>query len=134
MRSTSTYIKKRQLVCDNGRESAIILDLQAAKGGDNQGPTPYELLGMALSGCVAITYASIAQNSNVAFDELYAEIETFTPENEKMFTRVDVTVHIKSGANQDRLKRILEKTMAVCPVGYIYKKAGIKINETLVID
>jgi uncharacterized OsmC-like protein len=134
MKSTSIHIRNRQFVCTNNREAAIILDLQNAKGGNNQGPTPYELIGMALSGCVAITYETIARNSKVSFSALRVEIETFTPEGEKILTSVDVVAHIKSDTNKDRLQRIYEKAAANCHVGLLLRKAGIQITEKLVIE
>ena len=121
-------------VCTNGREAAFILDLPITQGGANQGPTPYELLGMALSGCVAITYISIAKNSRVTFEKLWVDIETFTPEGEQLFTRIDVVLHIRSDTNKDRLHRLLEKTVKTCHVGRVLLNAGVAITEKLVIE
>jgi putative redox protein len=133
MYSTSFLTGKRRLITDNGRGKSIIQDLPVAKGGTDQGPTPYELLAMALSGCVAIIYQGIADNSNVPLDFLNVKVECITPEGEKTFTEATVDVEIQSTADKARLHRILEKTISTCPVGVVFRNAGIQLKERLIL-
>ena len=110
MKSKSVFLGKRRFVSDNGREAAIVLDLKPHEGGENMGPTPYELLGMALSGCTGSIFNEVAVASRVKVDSLRVEIETFTPKGSKTFTKADVVVYVKANATESKLKRIFRKT------------------------
>jgi uncharacterized OsmC-like protein len=44
--------------------------------------------------------------------------------------RAVLTVH--SDESEEKLQRVLEKTMRVCPVGWLYEKADIEIGTQLV--
>ena len=131
MISKATFVKDLQLIVSNNRESAIVVDQKVQSGGLNQGPTPFELLGMALSGCIGVTYIAIARNSKVEISDLEVTIETFSREGEKIFSSIKAIVSVQGNAPIARLQRILEKTMEVCPVGAVYEKAGVEITATL---
>ena len=134
MKSRSVYVGNHRFVSDNGRQAAIVLDLKPNEGGENMGPTPYELLGMALSGCTGTIFNEVALASKVTVDSLRVEIETFTPEDSRTFTKADVVVYVKANTTESKLKRIFKKTTEICPVILVYKNAGIQLDERLVIE
>ena len=47
----------------------------AAEGGDNLGPTPYELLAAALAGCTAMTIQIYARRRKIPVLEVAVEVE-----------------------------------------------------------
>jgi hypothetical protein len=44
----------------------------------------------------------------------------------------EAVVRVDSDEAPDKLERILDKTMRVCPVGRLFERAGVDIDTTLV--
>lgn len=120
-----------QSVVDNGRHHGIVLDLPQAKAGDDLGPTALELAAMALAGCVSTIWAVVAKNSNVPYRKMIVEMDIDKPDSAPTFTGGSITVTVDSDESEDRLKRILDKTLQACPVGKLFEQAGIETPATL---
>jgi uncharacterized OsmC-like protein len=120
-----------QSVVDNGRHHGLVLDLPEAKSGDDVGPTALELSAMALAGCISTIWAVVAKNSNVSYRKMIVELETDKPDNAPTFTGSRAVVKVDSDEDQEKLERILEKTMQACPVGRLFEQAGIETEVKL---
>jgi hypothetical protein len=49
-------------------------------------------------------------------------------------TAVSAVVIVVSGEPKEKLERTLSKTMAACPVGQLYEKAGVPVKTRLVVQ
>ncbi len=132
MKVTSRHVTGcYQSVVDNGRNHGIVLDLPEGKSGDNVGPTALELAAMALAGCISTIWAVVAHNSNVSYRKLVVELELEQPDGAPTFTSSRAFVKVDSDEAQEKLERVLDKTMQACPVGRLFEQAGIETPTTL---
>jgi len=132
MKSTSKHVSQcYQSVVDNDRHHGLVLDLPGAKGGDDLGPTALELAVMALSGCISTIWAIVATNSKVYYDKLTVVVEADKPDDQPTITAARALVTVVSTEPMEKLQRTLDKTMATCPVGKLYERAGIAIETKL---
>ena len=120
-----------QSIVDNGRHHGLVLDLPEAKSGDDLGPTALELAGMALAGCISTIWAVVANNSNVTYRKMIVELETEQEKNAPTFTGARAVMKVDSDESQEKLERILEKTVQACPVGKLFEQAGIETETKL---
>jgi uncharacterized OsmC-like protein len=133
MKSTSRLVAGcYQSVVDNDRHHGLVLDLPEAKSGDDLGPTALELAVMALSGCISTIWAVVAKNSKVGYRKVTVVLEADKPDDQPTIVSANAVVTVDSDESEDKLKRVLDKTMQVCPVGRLYEKAGIEIGTRLV--
>ena len=121
-----------QSVVDNGRQHGVVLDLPAAKSGDDLGPTALELAAMSLAGCVSTIWAVVAKNSRCSYRKMIVELDIDKPDNEPTFTNGEIKVRIDSEESEDKLKRILDKTLKACPVGRLFEQADLNFPTSIV--
>ena len=134
MKSTSRHVSHcYQSIVDNDRHHGVVLDLPGAKGGNDLGPTAIELAVMALSGCISTIWAIVANNSKVPYDRLTVVVDADKPDDQPTITAACAEVTVESKEQKEKLQRVLDKTMAICPVGQLYEKAGIAVKTTLIV-
>ncbi len=91
-----------------------------------QGPTALELSVMSYAGCIVTIFKIVAEKRRVSFDSLEVEVLADKPEGSKTIESVEFLVKIKSDASRKALEKILDITSITCPVGVIWKDAGIE--------
>ena len=132
MKITSRHVTGcYQSVVDNGRHHGVVLDLPEAKAGDDVGATALELAAMALAGCVSTIWAVVATNSGCSYRKIVVELDIEKPDSAPTFTKGSALVRVDSDETQEKLERILEKTMNACPVGRLFEAANVEIATTL---
>lgn len=132
MKSTAIWTKDFQSVVDNGRNHSVTIDLPEEKGGGNSGPTALELCVMSFCGCVGTIFARVAKKSRVEFEtfrvETYAEQEPGAP----TITDIHCVLYIQSSCPEARIERCFETTINNCPVGNLFKQAGVLITHEVI--
>ena len=118
-------------VVDNGRNHGVVMDLPEAKSGDNVGATALELAAMALAGCFSTIWAVVANNSKCSYRKIVVKLEIEKPDDAPTFTGGTAYVKVDSDESQEKLERILQKTVNACPVGKLFEQAGIEISTVL---
>lgn len=132
MKITSRHVAGcYQSVVDNGRNHGIVLDLPEGKNGDNVGATALELAAMALAGCISTIWAVVAANSKVSYRKMVVELEIDKPDDAPTFTTSKATVKVDSEESEEKLERILSKTIEACPVGKLFEQAGIETDAKI---
>jgi len=132
MRVTSRHVTGcYQSVVDNGRHHGVVLDLPEKKAGDDVGATALELAAMALAGCITTIWAVVANNSNCSYRKILVELDMDKPDSAPTFTGGTALVKVDSDESQEKLERILEKTMNACPVGRLFEAAKVDVKTTL---
>jgi putative redox protein len=121
-----------QSIVDNGRNHGVVLDLPEAKKGDDLGPTALELAAMALAGCVSTIWAVVAKNSKCSYNKMIVELDIDKPDDAPTFTGGEIKVRIDSEESDEKLKRILDKTLRSCPVGILFEQAKLEFPATIV--
>ncbi len=132
MKITSRHVTGcYQSVVDNGRNHGLVLDLPEGKKGDNVGPTALELAGMALAGCISTIWAVVANNSKVSYRKMIVELDLEKGDSDPTFTGSTAVVKVDSDEDQEKLEKILKKTLEACPVGRLFEQAGLETETTL---
>ena len=131
MKSKSIWTQKYQSVVDNGRNHSVVIDLPDAKGGSNNGATALEMCVMSFSGCVGTIFAMVASKMRIHFDKLEVNVEAEQQDNAPTITHVNYTLFIRTTEEHEKIEKCLEHTENTCPVGVLYKQAGVVINRNI---
>jgi len=131
MKSTSLWTRQFQSVVDNGRNHSLVIDLPEAKGGINSGPTALEMCVMSFSGCVGTIFAMVAQKMRLTFEHLEVEVNAEQKNEAPTITDIHFIMNIKTIETKDKIEKCLEHTMNTCPVGVLFKQAGVKITNEI---
>ena len=131
MKSTSLWARQFQSVVDNGRNHSLVIDLPEAKGGINSGPTALEMCVMSFSGCVGTIFAMVAQKMRLTFEHLEVEVNAEQKNEAPTITDIHFIMNIKTNETKDKIEKCLEHTMNTCPVGVLFKQAGVKITNEI---
>ncbi|MFW5725164.1 MAG: OsmC family protein [Bacteroidota bacterium] len=131
MKSTSLWTRQFQSVVDNGRNHSMVIDLPEPKGGINSGPTALELSVMSFSGCVGTIFAMVAKKMHLAFEKMEVEVDAQQKDNAPTLTDVHFTLKIKTYSDTDKVEKCIEHTMNTCPVGVLFRQAGVNITHNI---
>jgi putative redox protein len=134
MKSNSLWTRQFQSVVDNGRNHSVVIDLPEAKGGSNSGPTALEMCVMSLSGCVGTIFAMVAEKMRLKFDSMEVELIAEQSQNAPTITDVHFTLYIKTHEEKDKVEKCLDHTINTCPVGVLFKQAGVSITNEVIIS
>lgn len=131
MKSNSLWTRKFQSVVDNGRNHSMVIDLPEAKGGINSGPTALELCVMGFSGCVGTIFAMVAEKMRLSFDKMEVIADAEQKDNAPTITDVHFVLTIHTTEEKQKVEKCLELTLSTCPVGVLFRQAGIKITNEI---
>jgi putative redox protein len=96
------------------REHQIVADEPTKDGGDDQGPSPQELLAASLASCTAITIEMYAERKGWEIGQIAVDCEyEQTPRGSA--TEFKVTLWLPDGLSEEQLDR-LNEIAAKCPV------------------
>ena len=115
---------------DNGRSHELVTDLPQALNGGNEGATALELAVMGFAGCVTTIFKMIAGKMKI--DIKSVEVEMEADKGAETVENVSFAVKVDSEAEVEKLERCLEMTEQTCPVGVLFRKAGVNIKHELV--
>lgn len=133
MKSNSLWTRKFQSVVDNGRNHSMVIDLPEAKGGSNSGPTALEMCVMSLSGCVGTIFAMVAEKMRLKFEKMEVELIAEQSQNAPTITDVHFTLRIQTSEERQKIEKCLDITINTCPVGVLFKQAGVSITSEIII-
>ncbi|NHJ04365.1 MAG: OsmC family peroxiredoxin [Candidatus Heimdallarchaeota archaeon] len=133
-KSTYRWVNNFQSIVDNGRNQTVIMDLPPGNEGDDTGPTALEFAVMSLSGCIGTIFVLVAKKMRLTFDKLDVILEAEKGPGDPTVTKVSAEVYVKSTESAEKLQKCLDTTMNSCPVGVIYKQAGIPVEVVLKIN
>jgi putative redox protein len=116
----------------------IIADEPVEAGGQDAGPTPYDLLGSALATCTAMTLQFYARREKIALDRVEVSVsnervharDCTDCESESGFVhRFDVKLRLYGSISEPQREKLLEIARR-CPVNKTLSRE-IRIHETL---
>jgi len=123
MKSRATWVENSKIQVDNGRGHTTTIDLPS---GDNTGPTALELSVMSYAGCIATIFKIVAEKRRLTFESLSVNVIADKPNGAKTIETVELHNQVKSDESQKGLEKCLEITSKTCPVGVLFKEAGIE--------
>lgn len=131
--STAKLIKDFRIIVDDGRAHSICLDLQPDLG-DDMGPSALELCVMSYVGCFVTIFALTAKKMRIPIKDLEVDVEAINSEEVGTITEANFEIRVNADTSEQRLQKMSRLTLENCPVGILFKKAGVKINYTLKIN
>lgn len=131
MKSKSLWTRQFQSVVDNGRNHSMVIDLPEAKGGMNSGPTALEVCAMGFSGCVGTIFAMVAQKMRLSFDKMEVDVNAEQKDNAPTITDIHFVLSIKTNEEMQKIEKCLNHTLETCPVGVLFKNAGVVITNEI---
>jgi len=132
MKATTTWTKGMSSVITNNRGHEITIDLPEGKGGENLGATAFEVCLMSYSGCVNTIFNVVAKKMRIDFTSLEVDTTAQQQNNAPTFTDVEVELRIDSEASDEKIKKCLEQTLKMCPVGVLFHQAGVTTTYKIV--
>jgi putative redox protein len=131
--SKAKLIKDFRIIVDDGRAHSMCLDLQPDFG-DDMGPSALELCVMSYVGCFVTIFALTAKKMRIPIKDLEVDVEAINSEEVGTITEANFEIRVNADASEQRLQKMARLTLENCPVGILFKKAGVKINYTLKIN
>jgi putative redox protein len=131
MESKSLWTRQFQSVVDNGRNHSMVIDLPEAKGGVNSGPTALEVCLMGFSGCVGTIFAMVAQKMRLTFEMMEVDVNAEQKNNAPTITDIHFVMTIKTNEDKQKIEKCLNHTLETCPVGVLFKNAGVIITNEI---
>jgi putative redox protein len=92
----------------------ITVDEPVASGGQDEGPSPQELLAAALASCTAVTMEMYAQRKGWDTSGLAVDVE-YTPAERGCPTRFDLVLKMPAHLDEEQIEK-LKVIAAKCPV------------------
>jgi len=131
MKSKSLWTRQFQSVADNGRNHSLVIDLPEAKGGINSGPTALELCVMSFSGCVGTIFAMVAEKMRLSFSKMEVDVNAEQKNDAPTITNIHFILSIQTTHEKEKIEKCLEHTLKTCPVGVLFKQAGVEITNEI---
>ncbi len=131
MKSNSLWTRKFQSVVDNGRNHSLVIDLPEAKGGINSGPTALELCVMGFSGCVGTIFAMVAEKMRLSYEKMEVEVDAQQKNDAPTISDIHFVLFIQTNEDEQKIEKCLEYTLSTCPVGILFKQAGVIITNEI---
>lgn len=131
MKSNSLWTRKFQSVVDNGRNHSMVIDLPEAKGGNNSGPTALEVCVMSFSGCVGTIFAMVAEKMRLTFEKMEVEVNAEQKNEAPTISDVHFIFSIQTNEQHEKIEKCLAHTLSTCPVGVLFKQAGVIITNEI---
>lgn len=114
-------VENVQSIADNTRGHSVVLDLGAAKGGDNTGPSALELAIMSLADCAVTIFADVCKKSNIEISKMEVVAEADKPADSPKLNGVNMKVTVVSKEREAKLNAVWRRTEANCPVVSIFQ-------------
>jgi putative redox protein len=96
------------------RDHQIVTDEPRARGGDDEGPNPEELLAASLASCTAITIEMYAQRKGWDVGPVEVEVQ-YNPAERGCPTKFDLVLHLPAQLADDQVDQ-LRVIAAKCPI------------------
>ena len=125
MKATTTWTQGTASVITDNRGHEIISDIPEEKGGHDLGASALELCLMSYSACVNTIFNMIAKKMRIDFTALEVDALGFQKDGALTFTDVEIEVKVESDASDKKIESCLQNTLKTCPVGILFKQAGV---------
>ncbi len=104
----------------------LVLDTSTAGGGDDRGPSPMELVLVALAGCTAIDVVSILQKKREPLQGLEVAVEAMRVDKDpSVYTDIEIVYRARGNVKPKALAHAIELSETkYCSVGAMLGKTA----------
>jgi putative redox protein len=96
------------------RQHQLTADEPTEHGGDDEGPSPQELLAASLASCTAVTVEMYAKRKGWDLGSVEVQVE-YTPAERGCPTKFSLALRLSNGCTEEQVER-LRVIAAKCPV------------------
>jgi len=76
IKATAKWVENVRSIANASLCHDVVLDLGAASGGTNKGPSALELVIMSLADCAVTIFAEVCKQSNIELSKMEVDAET----------------------------------------------------------
>ena len=136
MRATVTWVERRTFLGRSGTGHAVVMDADAARGGDAAAASPLELVLIGTGGCAAFDVVAILEKMRQPVEQCLVELEADrAPSDPKVFTRILMRFRVKGrGLDAKAVERAVHLSAEkYCSASIMLAKTA-KIDHEIVIE
>lgn len=112
-------------------QHALIADMGAGDGGDDEGPDPHDLYDAALGACKALTMVWYANRKGIALRDVHVEIERDTSAQSEGIYKLTARIAIDGPMDEAERDKLIE-IAGRCPVEKLMTQLQTQI-ETIAL-
>jgi len=132
MKSIAEQIRKYRFVVDNGIHSFVV-DQPKEMGGSEKGPSPVQMMVMALSTCTGQMFAIFAGKTKLDYEDIEVTVQAEKNEN-NIIEKAHIVIRVVSSDAQDKIEKTVQMTLDNCPVGYMFRKSDVEMSHSLKVQ
>jgi len=133
MHAVATWRKGHEILLEDGRAHAVVVDLAPDEGGTSAGTTPLELSVLSLAGSIASTFVALARKRRMDFSGLTLVLESAAAAMPLELGNIHGTLRVRSRSDRSEVDATLQAALASCPVGRIFREAHISVSVVAVV-
>ena len=135
MQAVATWRKGHEILLEDGRAHSLVVDFPPEGGGTSAGTTPLELSVLSLAGSLTSTFVALARKRRLDFSgvTLVLEGDANSPP-EAGLRGIHGTLRVRSRADLSEVDAALRSALESCPVGRIFRQAGVAVNVVAVVS
>jgi uncharacterized OsmC-like protein len=130
LHARARIIQGFEIALDDGRGHCTVAD-QPTETFQGLGATPLELCVMSHAGCYVAIATLVAKRMRLELKGCEVKVEAVKDENIGTIAEETFEILFKLDAPEDRAERLHKLTLENCPVGFLFEKAGVKINYNI---
>ena len=128
MQAIATWRRGHEILLEDGRAHAVVVDLAPDEGGTSAGTTPLELSVLALAGSLATKFVALARKRHLDFSGLSLVLEGDNPTPATALEGVHGTLRLRTRAERSEVDATLRDALELSSVGRIFRQANIPVN------
>lgn len=110
--ATVRFVDGMQFVGTSASGHAVVMDAPTDVGGTDTGPTPMEMVLVALGGCTGMDVVSILRKMQVPFTRFEMAIQgERAPEYPKNFTKIQIVYKVWGDVPEEKVKRAIDLSL-----------------------
>lgn len=121
----------------SARDTKMMIDEPAERGGTNLGPSPTETLLASLAGCTNRIGHKVAAANGVEFLEMKIEIEAkfdrrgveLSEDIDVPFPEIKTHIDVLTNANDEAIERVKRDLPKYCPISKVLRQSGTNVTD-----
>jgi len=134
VQAIATWRKGREILLEDGRAHAVVVDLRPEDGGTSAGTTPLELSLLSLAGSLTSTFVSVARKRRLDVSGLSLVLEEEATSASAPVGAVRGSLRVRSRSERAEVDATLQSSLEQCPVSRLFREAHIPLNVLAIVS
>jgi uncharacterized OsmC-like protein len=133
MQAVATWRRGHEILLEDGRAHAVVVDFPPDGGGTSAGTTPLELSVLSLAGSLTSTFVALARKRGMDFSGVKLVLEGDLASSDAGLREIHGTLRVRSRADRTEVEATLRSALELCPVGRIFRDAHVPVSVILAL-